>query len=372
MHILLVTPRLPVAPYSIGPMVGAIAHALIGRGHRLTIAADSIEDPLMFEGCGLCTHRDFSQTSTDFPPGFERWYTLMRGRIDHDASLSFARACAADVIFPLDPTRRAWLAQNSHTRSFVGFAAHLVKHYAVFLPHVPDTRAHAKARTLAATDLPRFSLLAPATAMERDGYRASVRAAVDVAPGRMVLVLSAPESFGSRLQALLGALAIIARDDRERAPVLLALARDTFTLRAGATRAGVLGSLRIFTPTADIRPALLAADYALAPFAARVREQPLTGALGRLVTDALWLGTPVIALARAMGADLIAARGERAATPGVLVPEETCQAWVAALRMAQDPATHISARAEAEQAALALSFAGFVAGLEGALLDVKR
>jgi hypothetical protein len=389
MRLLVFAPRLGSQPWSVGPLAAALASALTARGHRLVLAADSVDDPAMFTACErVVTFRTYSQTSTDFPAGFGRWCAAQRSALRHDAALSLARSAAADVSWPLDPTPLVWLRHHAATKSPLGLGALLVKHRAVARalaggrgprparlftdgpgPHLTAARRlglHPEDPRLVM--LPRFCLLEPIAPGEREACRDAVRGMLRIAPGSLVFVLSVPESIGRRLDAPLRGLAMTGSGGRAHGPILIALARDTFTLRAAVARAGggeLLDRVRIVTPTADPRPPLLATDYALAPFASAYGH-------GQFVSDALWMGTPVIALAAAAGAELILPPATLTPAPGLLVRRDAAPDWAEALTHAASPATLARAAAAVDRAALAISFAEAVATIEGALEAAQK
>lgn len=364
MQVLLFTPRLPAAMWSIGPVVAAMARGLSDREICVHLAADSIEDRAMFEGhCQSAREfREFSQTSTDYPTGFARWAARAREEVRHDVSLSMSHNARADAAWPLSKTRAAWLTHNVRRKSALRLAAHLVKHWQVV---VPSGMARGAGGLAIGLSLPRFSLMASAAPGEREAGRALLNRSLGLRGDGPVLVLSAPEEIGPEIGVLLEAFR--RSTDRAHAPTLLALARDAFSVRAAATRAGVSESVRVLGFTDEARGVLLAADFAVAPFRPPVRDATATGAMGRFVCDALRVGTPALVASGAPGSELVETCGA-----GVVVQGNSAEGWAGALRRSSDEAFRKSARTAAAGVSSTLGPERWIAALADALEQARN
>lgn len=275
MSLVVIANRLGAYAWDHGPLVAALTRELVGRGHSVTLIADSIEDAAAFDGVAQQTFRPYEQTATAFPIRFPRWAARRAAAVAADRVISLTHRVAAPVWMPIDRSARAWLAHQVSTRNPISLAATLARTPGAFVPFRGRIGAH---RTPIA--VPPFSLLAPVPSEdERTRVRAMVRSQLDLpADGRMLLA-SEPEAIGRTLDTLL------ARLSRRTDDHLVILARDTFTIEHRAAAIGgqaLLDRLRILTRTADIRPLLLAADAAAV----------LPSGLNRFASDAVRMGTP--------------------------------------------------------------------------------
>lgn len=273
MVVTLITNRLGAYPWDHGPLVAAIAHEIARRGHAISLITDSVEDPAALPPLTLHAFRPYEQTATAFPIRFPRWAARRAAAAKADHIISLTHRVAAPMWMPIDRPARDWRALHVATRGPVSLAATFARTPGAFLPSVG--RVGGPNSPLSP---PPFSLLAPASADERASVRAAIRALLNIPDDHRLLLASATEAVGRRLDPLLASL--VRRDDH----ILAILARDTFTIERRAAAIGgesLLTRLRILTLTGDIRPLLLAADVAVT----------LMSRLNRFAHDAARLGT---------------------------------------------------------------------------------
>lgn len=379
MNILIFAGRVSRQRWTTGGMVTFLCHELLARGHRLSLAVQSLDDttpesPLAAASSIVCFDH-YRQTATDFPFGFPAWTARRRRAIPHDVSLSLTRSAAADVYFPLDPTGASWLRRALDTRPITSsphaLALALLRHHGALRararetlrrtpgplfpraahPHTGDIRrilavgptAAAEAQRLLTPtgladrvrQLPFFSTLTPPPLEQRADLRARTRAALAIALERRVILVSAPAPIGPTLDAPLRALAAL--NTRQHAdpaaPLLLILARDSFAAHSAALRARADEHVRILGPTTRIDAALAASDLcALAtPVAVGQFE---SGASGRLAADALRMGLPLLALSGASGYDLARHIFPDSSRPGLTLDTSAPDVWQRAFRTA--------------------------------------
>lgn len=344
MRVLVITPRLGKDPWTTGPIAAAVLRAIAESGHEPVLAADSIEDAEMFAlACATETYRDFSPTSSDFPPGFGAWARKAAERIKPERTLSLCRTVVGDAWWPLEPTRGAWLRRTLGTKSLIGIAAHLAKHHAVLLPRsrrVIRGRAGANEAPIEIRE-PGITLMDGPSEGERIAARRRVRELLGIDQDAHVLGLSATAGFGRQLDAPLTGIAMASTPARPL--TVLALVRDTFSFHAAVKRAearttGTLWSrVHMVPPTQNAMAALAACDGVLAPISAW-GDCTTSGGTGRFVADALLMGVPVAAVDSASGADLL----RHGLGPGFLLRASRPPGW----RVAVDRLVALSRRAQ--------------------------
>lgn len=391
MRVLVLAGRLARQPWSIGGFVRSVGRGLHERGHSVSLACQSLDDDEDF-GFASTVRRFgvFSQTSTDWPLGMAAWGARQRRAIPHDVSISFSRVCTGDVWFPAEPGGAAWLGRAASTRRGHGLALAAARHHGAFRSWARDallrrprgvvrriiavgpTSAGEAERFLAAAGLddrvvqaPYFSMLEPPES-GRTELRERTRALLNIAPERRVVLVSCMGAQGPSLDNLLTAAADLTSRDRDRGPVVLAMASEGFALHTRAVRLGAQAHLRIIGPTLRSDAAMAAADLC----AAAVRPARglfESGALGRFAADGLRCGRPLLALSGAPGYDLARQIAADSSSPGFVVESITSANWERALRTAlQEPWASDAARAASHFGAR-LGFGGLMACVENAL-----
>lgn len=403
MNVLLLAPRLPRHPWSLGATARALTDALAQRGHTITLACQAVDDAAMFERVAMVLPRaPFRQTTTDWPMGMGRFARNARRTIAHDVSLSLCRSMSADVWMPLDPTPSSWLAHVAKTRRGVVLPVALAKHAGVLaaLAYELFSRLPLGARSTS-TPIRRVIAIGPVAAGEAARWLASaglddrivtapypgpptspsssldpvatpapdasrVRALVRVPADRPLVLISALGPTGRRLEVVFQGLRLAHERRPDRAPLALVLASEAFAAHTQARRAGATDLVRILTPTARIDDCIAAADVVALPLVAS-RGLFESGASGRLAARALTLGTPLLAVSGTAGYDLCRSGSPTEPAAGWLVDGLTPAAFARAFERISDPDEVQRAKAAALVRAPALAFDRFVDVVESTL-----
>lgn len=417
MNILVLAGRVSRHHWTSGGMVTYLCQQLLSRGHRLSLALQSLDDttpesPLAAASSIACFDH-YRQTATDFPFGFPAWAARQRRAIPHDVSLSLTRSAAADVYFPLDPTGASWLRRALDTRPITSsphsLALALMRHHGALRagarealrrtpgplfpraahPHAGAIRriltigpaaAGEAARLLTPTgladrvrQLPFFTTLAPPTPAQRADLRARTRAALAIPAARRVILISAPAPIGPTLDAPLRALAALNTRQHAQpgAPLMLILARDSYAAHNAALHARADEHVRILGPTTRIDAALAASDLCALTTPVAVGQFE-AGAAGRLAADALRMGIPLLALSGASGYDLARHIFPDSSRPGLVIDVSRADTWERALRTACEDRWLEEASRAAARLGETIAFEPFLAAILTALNEAAQ
>ncbi|HVU62983.1 MAG TPA: hypothetical protein VHC70_03335 [Phycisphaerales bacterium] len=365
MNVLIISGRTARQPWTSSALVAGICRALASRGHAVTLACQSLDDPAQFASCSARHEFDtFDQTATDWPLMFAAWARRKQRTIAHDVSLSLSRTAGGDVWMPVEPGGRSWLARARRTLSVKSLAIALARNHgairswavdaAFAAPRVGDgslrrviavgatstgeaTRALHRVHGLGerVVKAEPFGVVEPPPKQALAHLRDDARRSLAIPSERRVLLVSAPLPVGSSIDGLIEAVRELGDHDQARGPMLLVLARDCYALHARARRLGADRHVRITGLTERMDAALAAADAVALPHKA---EGGLfaSGATGRLGVDALRFGKPILALSGAGGYGLARLRAPSQDFPGLVVDYPTSAAWMRAIRQVGD------------------------------------
>lgn len=402
MRVLVISGRTARHPWSHGHLVAAACDALVGRGHAVALAAQSVDDAMMFARCeSVRTFDSFDQTATDWPLGFAAWARKQRRMTAHDVSLSFSRVAAGDVWMAQEPSGAAWLARIRRSHSPSSQAIAIARHHGAlrawafdaFLVTPPTgeddpirrvlavgstaagevSRALHRARGLGerVAKVDPFGMVPPPSAEEIGRLRETTRTMLRVRPEQRVVLVSVPSPAGGLLDGLLTAAAAAAERDRGRAPVLLLLARDCFALHRRAVKVGAVGQTRIMGLTHQMIAALAAADAVALPMRS-ARGLFENGGTTRLAADALAFGRPLLAVSGAPGYGMARLRSSAEITPGLVIDTSSKGEWERALSQLANDDWLASASAAAGEIGSPMTFDRFAGTLESVLREVAQ
>lgn len=396
MRVLVISGRAARQPWTHGGLAARICSGLASRGHAITLACQSLDDPALFAACRQTTaFAPFDQTATDWPHGFPAWARGRRRAHAHDVSLSLSRVAAADVWLPLEPSGRAFAYRLWHTHGIKSLAIAGARHNGALrawaadaffgAPRTTDVnpirrviavgRASGEAARLLHTvrglgegvvRAEPFSMVEPRDAAAVAALRHQTRGLLRIEPDRLVVLVSAPLPVGTTLDSLLLGVAERAARDPPRAPVLLALAKDCVALHTRAIRCGAASHTRILGLTERIDAALAAADIVALPHKSEgtVFE---SGGLGRLAAEALCSGRPLLAVSGASGYELARLRSASQDEPGIVIDVPSASAWTRALSQAADEQWRTRAAAAGREVGLPLTFDHFLSTIDETL-----
>jgi hypothetical protein len=344
---------------------------LAGRGHRVDLLADSVEDAAALPSANVktCTaychrgrvsgwaFRAFIGRSLDERAGAGRVY---------DAALSFTRLISSPWVLsrltPQPAPPSVWVPLGRPAAGTLRELAHLLRHplkpEAIWrrLRLTPHRLTRARLERLAAGELGPgdlavlFSAGTPASVADINAFtadpdrrlvvlppvrtharpsddashalREATRAALGIPPERAVVVVSADGASARDLLPLLQAAAALHTRSGDLAPpppTLVVLSREPGYVHDASRRAGLLAhaaGVRLIPPTRRFDALLAAADLCAilpageraAPHAAGSRRAPAHDP-ARFIADALAAHRPVIAPAEAPGAGLLTPLG---------------------------------------------------------------
>jgi hypothetical protein len=399
-NILVISGRTARQPWTSGALAARICAALAAKGHTITLACQSLDDPALFAACkARHVFNTFDQTATDWPLGFASWARTQRRHIPHDVCLSLSRIVGGDVWMPLDPGGASWLTRARRTLSLKSLAIAATRHHGAFRAWATEatlgapwsgagglplrviaigatsagevSRALHRIRGLGDRVIKAdpFGILDPPPPEVKSALRASTRAALDISPDRRVVLISATLPVGTTLDGLLLATRELAEHDQSRAPILLILGRDCFALHARATRLGAAPHARILGLTERMDAALSAADAVALPHKAD-RGLFASGAVGRLGVDALRFGRPILALSGASGYGVARLRSPAHESPGLVIDYPTAEAWLRALRQLESDTWLEHASTAAADIGAPMRFDRFADRLDATLSEV--
>lgn len=368
--------------------VPALACGLAARGHEITVAVDGVEDPAVFANVRLIVRRAHRTVRGSTPLSFQRWALNVLRTSHCDASLSLTTLVPAGVWAPVGGSFLGSFI--SMTRSHSGISSVLEALARPWLPAAvyAEKRAEFLARDMGSVRCRIGALTGPAgehplgyasTAEHWPGVaeaniepgapeaalvRAAARRALGIAGDRPVLVLSAVHPHRAGIGSFLGAIELLRRERGDRGPLVLVLGRKPYSVERAARKHGGLESLRFVGATSQIPTVMLGSDAAVSPWA-----HPRAAGTGRFIADALRFGLPVIAHAKASGAELIVP--EHFGTPeiGSLVTEDSVGAWRNAVCEAIDALPPGQTSRAARDVSRALSLDALCARVEGMLRE---
>lgn len=402
MRLLVISGRTARHPWSHGPLVAAACDAMIAHGHSVSLAAQSVDDAAMFARCEQVeTFDSFDQTATDWPLGFAAWARKRRRVTAHDVSLSFSRVAAGDVWMPQEPSGAAWLARVRRSHSLPSQAIAIARHHGAlrawafdaFLVTPPTgedepirrvlavgstamgevSRALHRARGLGerVAKVDPFGMVPRLPMEEMSRLRDATRAVLGIEPEQRVVLVSVPSPAGRLLDGLLVAAAAAGERDRRRAPVLLVLARDCFSLQGRAVKLGAAGQMRIMGLTHQMGAALAAADAVALPMRS-ARGLFENGGTTRLAADALAFGRPLLAVSGAPGYGMARLRSAAEIAPGLVIDTSSRGEWERAFSQLGNEEWLASASGAAAEIGAAMTFERFAGRLENVLGEVAR
>lgn len=396
---LVITGRTARQPWSNGALVARACAALAERGHTITLAAQSVDDPALFARCErIHTFESFDQTATDWPAGFASWANRQRRNVAHDVSMSFARVAGADVWLPLEPSGGAWLAQARRSLSFKSLAISVTRHHGAIRAWASDAffvvpptgedapirrvlavgstaagetaralhRAHGLGERVLKVDP--FTMTPAGPLDQRATLRAATRRMLDIAPDRRVVLISVPQGVGRLLDPLFTAARDLAERNLARSPILLALAKDCFALHDRAGRCAAAANVRILGLSERFDAALAASDAVALPIRA-ARGLFHQGGAARLGADALGHGKPLLALSGASGYGLARVKSSLGDAPGLVIDHNSPGEWGRAMAQLADDDWLGRATAAAIEIGAPMPFERFGATLEILLAD---
>jgi hypothetical protein len=396
--VLVISGRTARQPWTSGALAAEVCQSLSARGHVVSLACQSLDDPAMFGACDSRHEFDtFDQTATDWPVGFASWARRKQREIPHDVCLSLSRVSGGDVWMPLEPSGRSWLARARRTLSAKSLVIAVARHNGAFRSWAADavfaapglgrgplrrvvavgatsageaSRALHRVRGLGerVVKAEPFGVLQPPGREEVSSLRAAARASLGIPPERRVLLVSAPMPVGGTLDGLLGAVRELGEHDPARGPKLLILAKDCYAMHSRALAIGAAPHARIVGLSERMGAALSAADAVALPHKAE-RGLFASGAVGRLGVDALRFGRPILALSGAAGYGLARLRAPSQEFPGLVVDYPTSAAWGRALRQLGDDGWLDRASAAASAVGEPMRFDRFIDRLEGVLSE---
>lgn len=392
MNVLVIAGRLGAQAWTNGPVVRDLIGHLRRDGARVTLAADTADDPKMFgeSGAGAAEVRTFRahcQSTTWWSLGFPAWAREVQRSTCHDVCVSLSPRVGGEVWWPIEASGGSWVRWAAGTHGTLGLGLALGRHHGVLAAWGLETiRAlpscaglHAVQRVLAVggraaedargrvrasrsnavvVELPAMARASAMDSQTRAGLRARTREVLRIAEHRRVFCVSVTGAMGPSLDALIGAMADLSESggggvgaaglDRADTPVLLVLARDGYRAHEAALRAGRTGCVRIMGLTACPEAALAASDVCVLATPAQAGAFA-SGSMIRFAGDALAMGRPLLALREAPGAALIAAR-EHGEEAGLIVPRGGQADWLRGLRTAVSEEWLAGARRGAERA----------------------
>lgn len=402
MKVLVISGRTARQAWTHGAIVAAATGALVRKGHEVTLAAQSVDDPALFAGCAAMHAFDsFDQTATDWPLGFGAWAGRMRRKIEHDVCLSFSRAAGGDVWMPLEPSGAAWVTAAVRTLGVKSLAIALARHNGAIRAWASDAffvappvdedapiRRVIAVGSIAAGEAARllhrakglgervarvdpFGMVSPLLSEEAGDLRERTRAMLGIEPDRAAALVSAPQPVGRLLDDLLRAVGDLGGGDPRCGPVVIAAAKDCFALHRRAACCGVAHRVRILGLTARMEAALAAADVVVLP-ARTDRGVFEQGGAARLGAEALAFGRPLVAGVGAVGYGLARLRSATEDSAGIVVESPSREAWGRALAQACDPAWLARASAAAREVGRPMTFERFAETLEALLAETAR
>ena len=338
MKVLIIGGNLAATRWSHSGLIRQLCRGLAGRGHDVTLACMSADDPAWFAPARLISMAPYDHSASDWPAGFARWTRVVVAAARADVVISTSRLAWGDVWLPLGPSASAWIQQVTGALGPVGLGKWVYKHTGVLAARAVEARrpwprgigsarpsrvavfgteAAANAREALAAHrldtrvvaLPFVASCEPPDDLARERDRIELRRAAGArATDTFGLVSSVElvgEALGPMLQAIAQVNARLGRTGREGKFILGVLARDAFHAHDAAVRAGAADAVRVLGTTDRIVSVLGACDVAIVPPAA-IPDAFVTGSAGRFAADALRLARPVLAADGAPGAELLA------------------------------------------------------------------
>lgn len=316
-----------------------LSRGLAARGRRVSVVVDGTECPEAFAGTTLHIARPQRIHLGAHPGKFRALVRQVRAAEPGSVVLSLSPMITGDVWLPVEPGPLAVARRLVRDLKPVSLVLELLHH--PWLPFEAWAAATAglggPARVTFPDPLPRTGTLTDDQVLAAHADAGAMRASLGLTPDRLNAVMPAVEAVPRLLGPVFAGLAAA------RMPLSLFVPTSRPHTVAGlAARAGLVGVVPLGL-TASLPAITAACDMALAGPAAGPGDSG-----GRWIADALRLGTPVLADARARGLELV----ERHAG-GLVV--RGAEGWATVLSRASDPAWRAGVRKGLGAAAHALS-----------------
>jgi hypothetical protein len=338
-------------------------------GHSVVVACDGADDPAMVAPARVLRRASPRRAEHRRPGAFAAWAARLVREGPQDASLSLSPCVGADLWCPVEPSAGMFITHVLQRRSLASLAMAMT--HMTWLPGALLAERRARARGpapigVSARDggLGYASAENVPTVAQREGLRRRVRDLLGVSMDRQVLVMSGVHHARGGVGAMLAGLTGVAAKREAMAPILLVLGREGYSVHAMARRHGCERQIRLLGGTSQARDAIAGADAALAPIPATDRQ-----ASGRFVADCLRLGVPVVADARAPGADLVAPTSFGTAPVGIIVEQGR---WAEAIGQILSEEWLEPTRRAAADVGATLSMQAFLRRVEHELLEAAR
>jgi len=411
--VLVIGGRLSSTRWTHAGLVRQVCRGLAGRGHDVTLACLSAEDPAWFAPAQVVAMTPHDHTGSDWAAEFPRWARGVIAGCEADIVVSTSRLVWGVVWMPLGPSAAAWMEEVAGALGPVGLGKWVYKHTGVLRARAVEMRrpwprgigggrparvavfgaeAAACAKSALAAHrldtrvvaLPFVSSCEPPDDVTRKRPRAALRLAAGVTEGDTFALASCVGLVGESPAPVFEAAARVnerlGRTGRQGKLIVGVLARDAFHAHDEAVRAGAAEFVRVLGTTARVEAALCACDVSVVPPAA-IPDAFVTGSAGRFAADALRLARPLLIADGSPGAELVTN------LPGLGVPgavvrndgvEPASASWGRALARAMEPQWREQALVAAAAAGgpERLGAAGFIDALEtvmeGAMTERKR
>ncbi len=387
MRILVLADRIVADPWPQAGLATEILRELVSRGHLVTLACDSAEEPVAITDLGIVLHQksSFCYRKWSKPARLRAWLeradTVLAPR--HDAVLSLTWLATGGVWMPVGPaaaTRLTSAASRFVRRS--GMPRMLCSD-AVYADtrSIPSLLARTLVERLARTHADRLArthsiiVHSPAAAQQAEDFVRTASSAWEPARRRPRVLTTCPCGASERpmgqtstmlrriTREMLGigqsdTVALLPRIDRIsshvlpvfeaaaklRAPVgpltLLVVCPDPYAVRQAAELTGAADRVVVAAPSRRFEALLLACDLGI--LASPPHPQPFfAGSAHRAAADLLRRSRPILCRQGTPEAELVGQVQERAA--GIVVPSGEVAAWHRALTTAADPSWRISA-----------------------------
>ncbi len=323
-----------------GPWGAALAAALAERGHEVTVLADDLRRPSMFEHAGVKIDlwRPNRHSLKHRPLGFRAWVERRAGG-HRGVTLSLTRKWAGDVWVPMGRSAGDDLDRLLSHRGPVSFGMHGFQRTWIATGLLAERRARAEAERRSAVlsiGEPAFGgarVVPPTSPALREPMRfdrGAVRAALGLRDDAFVVVGSAAHHRDAAFGAALAGLGDASR--RGVPVVVLMTGGRPYSVMERAREADAEGVVRALAQTMRMDALLAAADLAIA-----AGGPAASAGTGRLVAESVSAGVPVLVAGSAPGVTAVREAARRGRRWGAVV-EEDSRAWADAVVLGADAA----------------------------------
>ena len=369
----------------------AVARGLSGLGHDVIVACDGAHDLAAFAPAEVIARKPLRTRFGGQPLRFQAWAEKIRDTTTHDVSLSLTPLVPAVVTLTAIDNALGRFSVILSMRNPVSMMLEYLHEPLLPLVAIAERRvvrspliqrrlvlagAPPGARVGDDVSIGMASTQEPVTGDARESLRTGVRSSLGIDSEACVLLTSAMHPFRAGATAMVEGFAA-ARDravvpmgseasisSRDAPPVLLVAGRYNVAFHNAAAKAGCLDRVKFLGGTSRMEAALAAADVAIVPAPLR----PLTGT-GRFIADAVRVGLPVVASPGAPGVHLLTRVASGVLSPGIVVGDNTPQAWRAAIEMILDSGVRARHVAAARDMSPVLTMSSLLARLEHVLME---